>query len=284
MTHPRSALAALLALALLGGPLAIGTAGAAGPAELAPGAPELLDAQGRLDALLVTSRAVAAATSRLQVAWTLRVPPKEDPCEDAERLGIGWRVERFGAAWREAAQAARAQAERVRRIRAAPTVAPLVDARWAAQLDALDAEAARQGKAFLESSAWQTTYVRPVLGACPVPPVAADPGIEMVAASVRGEPDAPVAVLAVGDGWVCPGGIRADDAVVLVEGGAACWSASQGCGCTPVPVFPGAVVGPPKEPAGDVPELQLDPEAAPAPSKAPKVPAPTTPPPPPSPP
>ncbi|MFZ5479847.1 MAG: hypothetical protein ACOZNI_23990 [Myxococcota bacterium] len=216
----------------------------ASPADLAPGAPELLEAEGRLRALLVTAEAVGAATARLQVAWTTLPPPPKDPCADAARLEVGWRIERFGAAWREAAQAVRAQADRVRRVRGAPTVSPLVDADWGKALDALDAAAAREGRAFVEASAWQVAYVRPVLGACVVAEPAPAPGVPMLTAPVRGEDAPPVAVLALGDGWVCPAKVRADDAVVLVEGGRACWSASETCGCTPERVEPGAVVGP----------------------------------------
>lgn len=218
---------------------------AAAPADLAPGAPELLAAQARLTELLATTRAVSGAAGRLQVAWTGYPTPKPtaDPCGDAARIELGWRVERFGAAWREAAQAARAQADRVERTRNAPTVAPLVDARWAAQLDALLAEEARQARAFQEASAWQVAYVRPWLGACPVPPLAPAAGIPMIEVPVRTEPAPAVAVLAMGDGWICPVGARGDDAVVLVPDGKACWSATQACGCTPEPVAPGAVLG-----------------------------------------
>jgi hypothetical protein len=216
---------------------------AATPADLAPGAPELLDAEARLRALLATTEAIGGATSRLQVAWTTTTPPKKDPCADEARLEIGWRIERFGAAWREAAQAVRAQAERLRRIRSAPTVSPLVDAAWSKSLDGLQVVADREARAFVEASAWQVQYVRPVLGACVVPPVRPAPGISMLSAPVRGEEHSPVAVLALGDGYVCPAGERAEDAVVLVDG-AACWSASRTCGCTPVAVEPGAVIGP----------------------------------------
>ncbi len=51
---------------------------------------------------------------------------------------------------------------------------------------------------------------------------------------------------------MCPGAIRADDAIVLLpvspSGDAlACWSASNSCGCDPLPVYPGGVLGPPAE-------------------------------------
>ncbi len=233
----------------------------AGPADLAPGAPELIAAQQRLEALLATSQAAARATARLQAAWTSRPAPRS-PCADAERLAIGWRIERFGAAWREASQAARAQAERVRKVSGAATVAPLVDAKWSARLEALRARTDRDARAFLEASAWEVAWVRPALAACPIVEPAPAPGIPMLEVPVRGEPPPAVAVLALGDGWVCPGAVRADDAVVLVPG-EACWSASPTCGCEPGKVDPGAVLGPAPEVAVPEEGPKLAPEAAP---------------------
>ncbi len=274
----------------------VGLAGAARPADLAPGAPELQEAELRLSNLLDGADAVRAATSRLQARWvTLALPvvglqdpkakaPPIDPCS-AERLEIGWRIERFGAAWREAAQAVHAEAERVRTIRSATTVAPLVDTRWAESLQQKLDAAAVGTRAFVEAGVWQATFVRPVLTSCGAqavvspapgaavvegPPDASSPEGADAEASVSGEPEpttppngealtfvwerghrgAPVAVLAPGDGWICPGALRADDAVVLLaaesDGSAkACWSASSGCGCTLETVYPGGIVGPP---------------------------------------
>ncbi|MDP2309784.1 MAG: hypothetical protein Q8P18_27435 [Pseudomonadota bacterium] len=219
----------------------------AGPQELAPGVPELLAAEGRLEALLTTAVATERATSRLQVAWSSRPVPATrggTACADLDRVELGWRIERFGSAWREASQAARVQAERVRRIRSAATVAPLVDTAWTARLDGRLTEADRSARAFLEASAWEAAFVRPILGACPIAPLANTPGITMLETPVRDAPAAYVAVLAVGDGWVCPGAARAEESVVLVPG-QACWSASPTCGCTPANIEPGAVLGPP---------------------------------------
>lgn len=241
MTGARTmALVALVvtALSLAGG-------ASAGPADLAPGAPELIAAEQRLDALLATATATGRATARLQAAWTT-LPTPATACADPERIALGWRIERFGAAWRESTQAARAQAERVRRTRAAATVEPLVDARWGARLDALRDRTARATRAFTEASAWEVAWVRPALAACPAPLPSPAPGIPMLEVAARGDTPAAVAVLALGDGWVCPGAVRADDAVVLVPG-EACWSASPTCGCAPERVDPGAVLGPPAE-------------------------------------
>lgn len=232
----------------------------AAPADLAPGAPELQASERRLTELLQTAAAVQAATARLQVAWTVEsplAPPKPKPgarpkpavkagpCDNLVRLDLGWRIERFGAAWREAAQATRVEAERLDALRAVPTVHPLVDARGAARLDALADRADRAVASFLEASAWQERFVRPELARCPLTPLTAHEGQVVRSIAARTDTVAPIAVLAAGDGWLCPIGTRADDAVVLVPDGKACWSASPTCGCTPTAVAPGAVVGPP---------------------------------------
>lgn len=280
----------LLWLALL----ASGAADAARPSDLAPGAPELQEAEQRLAGLLEDAGAVRAATSRLQAHWVLMaqppvglVDPKSkpapiDPCAP-ERVALAWRIERFGAAWREAAQAAHAEAARVDTIRAAATVAPLVDGRWAEQLKRRFAEEASGTRAFVEASVWQAEFVRPMLAQCgegsgAVSPPAASPAAASPAAAPpevsddaaaaasppngealrftyeRGRTAPPVAILAEGDGWICPGGsgpaVRADDAVVLLDASSdgsasACWAASSTCGCTPSTVYPGGVLGPP---------------------------------------
>ena len=56
-----------------------------------------------------------------------------------------------------------------------------------------------------------------------------------------------MAALAVGEGWICPGLQRAENAVVLVRNGRACWSPSDDCSCDIRPIAPGVVLGPPSE-------------------------------------
>lgn len=216
---------------------------AATPSDLAPGAPELKAAEVRLETLLSAAHATGAATARLQIAWTRR-GTAGDPCADTARLELGWRIERFGAAWREAVQAALAQETRTRQIRNAPTTAPLVDATWATRLDALFADADKQSASFLESSAWEVAFVRPTLSACPIVPAALDQGYGGEPLAAKGDSVPPVAILATGDGWICPQKSRADDAVVFVTGGEACWSPDPACSCEPTPILPGAVLGP----------------------------------------
>ena len=221
---------------------------ALGPVDLAPGAPALQAESDRLETMLITAQSSQVASLRLQTRWTVFATPAT-PCADKGRVEIGWRTERFGAAWRQAVQAVLAQADRVRRLRAQPTVAPLIDQRWGEALDTLLASAATQRTAFLEASAWQAAFVRPVLAQCPMVPPQPTDGLEVLEAPVRNAPELPVAVLALGDGYVCPGLQRADSAVVLVRSGRACWSVTDDCACDIRPVYPGAVLGPePEEP------------------------------------
>lgn len=243
LAPPRPARAAV-ALALLAALLVLPRAAPAqsfDPAALAPGAPEFEAATARLDARLSAARAIGLATSLAQAAFT-QLPAGD--CADAARLELGWRAERLGAAWREATQAAVAEADRVRRIRAAPTFSPLLSPARAAAVDATQAAVDLQRAAVLEAGAWQATFARPALAACPAPALAPREGFGPVAIAARGDPKLPVAVLAMGDGYVCPPGVRAEEAVVLLDAGEACWSASVTCGCAPRPVLPGAVLGP----------------------------------------
>ncbi len=217
----------------------------AGPGDIAPAAQELDAAESRLDALLSTSESVAAATLRLQVAWTQVPVVKGGPCADHDRLSLGWRIERFGSAWRESAQALRAESDRLQALRAAATVAPLLDTARAERIAGSMAAARTQVSRFLQASAWQVAYVRPVLSACPLAGPGLSTGVVDAAVIARTDAVRPVAVMARAAGFVCPQGSPADDAIVLVNGGVACWAPDATCTCEPTTVFPGAVLGPP---------------------------------------
>ena len=215
----------------------------ADPAALAPGAPELLSAQATLADRLRTAQSVSEAVLALQTAWT-RLTPGKTACESTPRLELAWRIEHFGAAWREATQAAIAQSSRVQQLQQAPTVSPLITPDRQAELSELYRAIEKEKVVFLEASAWQSRYVRPVLTACPAWELTPTGGVESGKTITRDEDVLPVAVLALGDGYVCPGGQRAEGAVVLARSGRACWSETAGCNCEVVPVLPGAVLGP----------------------------------------
>ena len=217
------------------------------PGEIAPGAPELGEEEARLRHLVGMAEAAGNAVSRMQSTWALLPAPEAGgkPCSDTVRLQLGWRAEHFGAAWREAAQATRVQAQRVRELRTSPTTSPLIDDAWSARLDELLVLADREEKAWLESSAWELGYVRPWLAACPYAAPALHPGLPSRQVLARQDLDLPTAILAVGDGWICPGRIRADDGVVFLDTPRACWAPDANCGCDPATIDAGAVLGPP---------------------------------------
>lgn len=214
------------------------------PAELAPGAQELAAGEARFQELYDIAEATGTAVVQLQSQWAL-APQTRGICDDHERLALGWRIEQFGAAWREATQALSMQSVRLRALTAAPTIAPLVagDSVLAIErsLTLTDTLVAR----FVQASAWEVAYVRPVLGACPIAGPGQDDGVTTQPTRAQSEGSGLVAVLASGNGVVCPGGHRADDAVVLVREGLACWAPDATCACEPRSVFPGAVLGPP---------------------------------------
>ncbi len=213
--------------------------------DVAPGAPELLEAEQRVRNLQVDARAVGVATQRLQVAWT-RLLPSKLTCPP-EHLELGWRIERFGAAWRELGQSVKAASARLEEIRAAPTASPLLDDTWFGSLNGLLADSLAIQRGFLESSAWQQAFVRPTLARCEVAPLESRSGFSALLAPVRGAHALPVAVLAVADGRVCPGELVTDGGVLLLEGGQGCWTSASACSCVPVQIEPGAVLGPPPE-------------------------------------
>ncbi|MSQ02236.1 MAG: hypothetical protein EXR71_10165 [Myxococcales bacterium] len=219
------------------------------PADLAPGAEELAAAEARFDDLSAAAEATATAVLSLQSAWAEGKPPKA-PC-DHERLSLGWRLERFGAAWREATQALRAQTTRLRALASEPTVSPLIAGDARARLDTRLSRADAGVATFLQASAWQVALIRPVLAACPLAGEGLDAGRANQPLAARDEGNGLVAVLARGDGVVCPSAVRADDAVVLVEGGLACWAPDDTCACEPAPVHPAAVLGPPVVEGGE---------------------------------
>ncbi len=214
------------------------------PGDLAPGAQELAASEARFEELSAAAEATATAVLSLQTAWAEGTPPKA-PCDDHERLSLGWRLERFGAAWREATQALRAQTARLRTLAAEPTVSPLIIGEARTRLDTRLTRADAVADAFLQASAWEVSFIRPVLAACPLAGEGLDAGRANQPIAARGEGAGLVAVLARGDGVVCPGALRADDAVVLVSGGRACWAPDDTCACEPDPVYPAAVLGPP---------------------------------------
>ncbi len=224
--------------------LALVLLGADPVARLAPGPAELTESLRATELRARRAEAIETASSRLQNAWGERLATGQvgaRPCDAPLDRSLLVRTAVFGPALRDATQAARAARDRLVEIAAAPTVAPLLDPETRAELDAATDRVRRLEAAYVESLAWQSTYVRltRACGDAPEPAAGlADPNLQQAAAH------GPVAVIGVG-GVLCPGAAPADGRVHLVAG-EACVQAAPPCACTPSPVLPGAVLGPPE--------------------------------------
>ncbi|MCK6548692.1 hypothetical protein L6R52_22805, partial [Myxococcota bacterium] len=101
------------------------------PSMLAPGPDDFARALERTSTLLDESEAVGRALQRLHNRWAeLAANGKlKSPCTIDEARSIAARSRVFGAAHRDAVQAARAAGRRLQRIVSAPTVVPALDPR-----------------------------------------------------------------------------------------------------------------------------------------------------------
>ncbi len=218
---------------------------------LAPGPALLAEESAALERRLLAAEAVGEAVIRLQNRIGERLAAGAKVCADPEARELVARVKPFGAAWRDAAQAARAQSERVEHLRQAPTLAPLLDDAERGRLERLHRRAEKTARLFLEARAWQRQHVEPQASrkgrgaeTCPeVPSVGPGlaPGEPATAAS--GDVEGAVAVIGIGGGRLCPANLPADGVAVL-ESPRACWDPDDTCTCKPEPVLPGAVLGP----------------------------------------
>jgi len=211
-------------------------------AALAPSWPEVQEAAAQLEARLAESDAALRALARVHNAVGARLAEGAASCADDALMGAVARTPALGALARARGQAARAQAARVATGRAAPTVAPLVVGEAAARLDALEARAAAIAGVYAGLAAYEERFLAPLRARCR-PALAPAPGLPDPTPIAPDEARKPVAVVALGPGVVCPAGLPAVGEAVLVRG-AACVAADAACGCTPVPVSPGAVLGP----------------------------------------
>jgi hypothetical protein len=209
----------------------------AGPDWLVPDL-DLYAAQVRaLEAKLGQAEAIEIALARVQNQLAERLRVGRGHCQDAEGQSLVARSRVFGPALRDAVQAARAEEARVRALQEAATIAPLIDDRERARVRRLAAAVKSSHRKFLVSAEWQRRFVErqapchPSLATAPgLPEPDGDP------------PKAPVAVIGIGGGRVCPAGVRAEGVIVL-ERPAACYG-GEVCACTPSAILPGAVLGP----------------------------------------
>lgn len=204
------------------------------PAELAPGPVELSEALKSLDERLDQAEAIGQALARVHNEVADKGLRSGTPACDAPVVAVAARSVPLGLALRDATQSARAQATRLSRIAEAPTAAPVAEGPLAEPIAADLARVEVLEKRWAEVSAWQASYLNPLLRKCKP---ALTPG-EGLGEATQGA----VAVLAVGGRRVCPMDLPAEGVVLAPEGKACVGDA--GCDCKPLAVLPAAVLGP----------------------------------------
>ncbi len=216
------------------------------PVVIAPTWTEYVDALGVLEARSADADAVATALFRVQNEIGRRRPSSRNrpPCDDEGLASLAPRAEVLGVALRDRLQAARAQARRVDRLAAAPTVAPLVDGRTGHRRAVVTDRVTSSTDMYLEAVAWHEGQVADFIRRCN-PPLALAEGLAVPGPSgLDPNPDGErprVAVIALQGGRICPAG--AVTSGVAITDGQACYG-DEDCSCEPAVVLPAAVLGP----------------------------------------
>ena len=195
---------------------------------LAPTPAELVAAERELEARVLDAEASGRAVSRLQNAAV----HNESPCDGDYVM----RSRAFAPAWRDAAQRARAQAQRTETIARSPTLEPLMNESRLSSIAHFTDRAEQQAKAWLEFDRLQSRSRVVCEGSMRPMPGLPDPTPRAI-----GEEGAPVAVWVL-SGRLCPGA-RDIRGVAVVRGGV-CMDLDPACSCEPGPVLPGAVLTP----------------------------------------
>ena len=203
---------------------------------VAPGEDELRSALDALEETLVRAEAVHEALGLLQNALAA---DEYDPlrCDDPAVASLVARSRVFGAAHRDAAQAARVRLERLTRVMASQTVAELLPGPLGAKGAALQGRAELQVRRQREAASWQWHYLEQRRGIerCGQH-VGEAPGFP---SPVPGRAaDAPVAIWA--EGRLCPSEDLARGVVIV--SGRVC--VDMQCDCRPAVVLPGAALAP----------------------------------------
>jgi hypothetical protein len=211
---------------------------------LAPGQPDYLHHRRALAERLAEADAVGVALTRVHNSLGgLLSAGLAKPCESERARSLAARTRPLGAAYRDAAQSARAEAARVRTLLQAPTLAPLLQDEDRNAAEGLLQRSAAHARRYLELHAWQERFVEPFLRQCDAKLVPAE-GLPGAGPTGPGNEEGPVAVLGLGGGRICPGNYVADGRVLILLSPKACYGGPT-CTCEPRPVLPGAVLGPP---------------------------------------
>ncbi len=208
------------------------------PTWLAPTREQFLALLTEAEVRLADARAIEVAVARTHNNIAELLSRAAVGC-DHPQVGRYPAAERFLIALSQAAQTARAAWQRVARLRRGPTVAPLLGSLENQRLEQLQLEVKQLEKRYLELHVWHLRHVLPVLDRCQsaMVPLLGLPG----ALRAANDPRLGVAISGVGEGVLCPNRVPATQ--VAITDGQACYGAWD-CGCTPVSVAPGAILGP----------------------------------------
>jgi len=208
------------------------------PTWLAPTREQVLALLTEAEVRFADARAIEVAVARTHNTIAEVLGRAAVDC-DHPQIGRYPAAERFLVALGQAAQTARAARQRVARLQGGATVAPLLGSLENQRLEQLQLEVKRLEQRYLELHVWHLRHVLPVLDRCQstVVPLLGLAG----ALRAANDPRLGVAISGVGDGLLCPIGVPATQ--VAITDGQACYG-EGGCGCTPVSVAPGAILGP----------------------------------------
>lgn len=206
-------------------------------AEPLPDLAAFKDRLQRTEALADKAQHVGAVAMRMQNILTEQIYTQQLRCDDVTSSLLA-RERHLGHVYRDLLQAWRVEVARLQEERQAPTVAPLVLKDDHKRLEDLLVSLNNELGLWTTLAAWQQSRIEPWAGVCPAQLVP-DRGLEdWRAQDTRAEK---VLVIGAGPGRLCPVGVPAAGAVVLVDG-EACYAGAE-CDCTPVPVQDGAVLG-----------------------------------------
>lgn len=192
------------------------------------------------ESTLVEVDALGSALALIHNRWAERQPPP--PCDDAEARSLAARAPLFGAAYRDAVQAARVRSARLTRVVVSPVSNPLLGQRDRERADRVVVKTRSAARAYLETTAWQTAHLTPWANRC-APTLAVDGGLVPRAPRSPLETRGATAIIGIGGGRVCPTDKPADGKPVVVTGNVACLGLEK-CDCAVRNVLPGAVLGP----------------------------------------
>ena len=174
------------------------------PRALAPDAAYFVETLEAAERSILEADALRTAVARTHNRWAQRSAALGSlPCTDAEAASLAARSQRLGQGYRDAVQSARADAARLTRALASPTLAPLATATDRRRADRVLERSRAHARDYGELSAWQAKYLENFRRKC-APPLLAAPGLPSSSVRAMNEAEERIAVIGIGGGRVCP--------------------------------------------------------------------------------